>query len=155
MFENTTRLFTENLARAMDRRRFLRRASETAFAGMAALAAGHMVPALAAAGSGKTGVVPEVPRCSPPGPYCNINGLNEPNGCQGGSCFQHLNAGQILQCKVYYQYYPGGCWTTASSGGYWTCCDCECGNPRRAACGCAKWSGTQTPRPDSPEGMPA
>src|SRR5947209_1643425 len=113
----------------MDRRSFLRRAGGTAFAGVASLAAGHLVPALASAGSAPTGIVPEVPACVPPGPYCNINGLNEPNGCWGGSCFQHLYNGQVLQCRVQYSY-QNGCWTTASSRGYWTCCDCDCGRPR-------------------------
>ena len=58
MLERTTRLFSENLARNMDRRSFLRRAGEVTFAGMAALMAGHLVPALASAGSGSSGVVP-------------------------------------------------------------------------------------------------
>src|SRR5437773_382732 len=112
MLEKTTRLLSENLARAMDRRRFLKRAGETAFAGVAALTAGHLVPALASAGSAPS-ALPDVPRCAPPGPYCNINGVNEPNGCLGGTCFQHLSGGQILQCKVNYCCYQAGCWTTA------------------------------------------
>ena len=154
MFEKTTRIMSENLARGMDRRRFLKRAGETAFASMAALAAGHMAPALAAAGvrrqPAERGVSePLVPSCAPPGPYCNLNGINEPNGCHGSSCFQHLYQGQILQCRVYY-IYQAGCWTTASSGGYWVCCDCECGTPRLTSCGCAQFSASPVPRPDSP-----
>src|SRR5436309_1480854 len=137
MLERTTRLFSENLARAMDRRSFLKRTGEVAFGGMAALMAGHMVPALASAGSVSTSVGPGVPRCAPPGPYCNINGINEPNGCLGGTCFQHMVGGQIVQCRVNYCCYQAGCWTTASSGGYWTCCDCTCGS---ASCGCAQFT---------------
>src|SRR5262245_46401537 len=101
MIEKTTRIISENLARAVDRRTFLRRAGEATFAGVAALAAGRMTPAFAA---GRTPPLPLVPRCAPPGPYCNLNGVNEPNGCHGGSCFQHLTGGQVRQCRVYYQW---------------------------------------------------
>jgi hypothetical protein len=86
--------------------------------------------------------------CQPPGPYCNLNGQNNPNGCHGAHCFQHLYSGQVLQCQVYYQYYQAGCWTTAASGGYWTCCDCSCGTPRVTTCGCAQFSAGPTPLPD-------
>ena len=151
MLERTTRLLSENLVRTMDRRSFLRRAGGTAFAGVAALAAGHLVPALASAGSAPTAIVPEVPSCAPPGPYCNLNGINEPNGCLGGTCFQHLFNGQILQCRVNY-FYQAGCWTTASGNGYWTCCDCDCGRPRVTSCGCAQFNASPVPRPDGPSG---
>src|SRR5947207_199533 len=97
MIEKTTRILTENLARSINRRDFLRRAGEVTFAGMAALTAGRGLSAFATAGDGKP-PEPTVPSCSPPGPYCNLNGVNEPNGCHGGSCFQHLNAGQVVQC---------------------------------------------------------
>src|SRR4051812_12014865 len=125
MIHNTTRTLTENLARSINRRAFLKRAGEVTFAGMAALAAGRGL-ALASVGTSDNGagVVPRDPtiQCSPPGPYCNLNGTNEPNGCHGGSCFQHLSGGQVLQCRVYYAFYQAGCWTTAVTGGYWTCC---------------------------------
>jgi len=137
MVEKTMKLFTENLARAMDRRSFLKRTSEAAFLSMAALAAGRLTPALAAAGVGSGGAqAPSTPSCSPPGPYCNLNGVNEPNGCHGASCFQLLSGGTIYQCQVYYTYYSAGCWTTAATGGYWSCCDCRCGGGV-ATCGCA------------------
>ena len=150
MLEKTTRIVSENLARAIDRRSLLKRMGETAFAGLAALAAGHLVVAPAAAHAGP-GTVPRTPSCAPPGPYCNLDGTNEPNGCHGASCFQHLSDGTVYQCRVYY-IYQAGCWTTAATGGYWTCCDCECGTPRAATCGCAQFSSSPAPRPDAPAG---
>src|SRR5436309_6100753 len=151
MLEKTTRLVSENLARAIDRRSFLKRTGETAFAGLAALAAGQLVPSLASADGGPM-AVPKTPSCAPPGPYCNLNGISEPNGCHGASCFQHLNSGTVYQCRVYYQFYAAGCWTTSANGGYWTCCDCECLNTsgaRVATCGCAQFNGGPQPRPDT------
>ena len=145
MLEQTTRVVTENLARSINRRSFLRRAGEVTFAGMAALAAGK---GMAFAADSRRPPQPVVPQCSPPGPYCNLNGINEPNGCHGGSCFQHMSSGNVQQCRVYYTYYQAGCWTTASSGGYWTCCDCRCDN--NSTCGCAQFSTSPAPRPDGP-----
>lgn len=147
MFEHSTRIASENLARGMNRRTFLRRLGEATFAGVAALAAGHVLGPGASASSGRLPPGPDTPACSPPGPYCNLNGVNEPNGCHGGSCFQHLYQGQVLQCRIYYTYQVG-CWTTPVTGGYWTCCDCECGTPRVTTCGCAQFSGGPAPRPD-------
>lgn len=151
MLEKSTRLISESLARNMDRRNFLKRAGETVFAGMAALAAGQLVPSLALASSSSPSPIPTaVPSCAPPGPYCNLNGVNDPNGCHGSSCFQHLFQGKILQCRVFY-IYQAGCWTTAAQGGYWTCCDCACGTPQITNCGCAQFSLSPTPRPDGIE----
>lgn len=141
MLERTTRLVSENMARGLNRRSFLKRAGETAFAGMAALAS---------ANGGVGPPIPTVPACGPPGPYCNLNGVNEPNACHGASCFQHLYNGQVLQCHAYGGSYTTGCWTTPSSGGYWTCCDCMCGTPSQTTCGCAQFSGSPVPRPDGP-----
>jgi len=152
VLERTTRIWSENLARAINRRAFIRRAGETAFAGALALAAGQFAAAGAVAGVRRQPVDRSQPllppTCAPPGPYCNLNGVNEPNGCRGGSCFQHRYNGQVYQCRVYYQWYQAGCWTTAVTGGYWVCCDCECGNPRVASCGCAQFSAAPVPRPD-------
>jgi len=161
MLEQTTRIWSENLARAVNRRSFIKKAGETVFAGVAALAAGHSLSPLASAqgpGRGplpKSPRVPSVPQCAPPGPYCNLTGISEPNGCHGSSCFQHLNSGTVYPCRVYYQFYQAGCWTTSASGGYWTCCDCECLNSsgtRVATCGCAQFNTSPVPRPDSPVG---
>ncbi len=161
MLEDRVKLVSETFARTTDRRGFLQRAGTTAFAGMVALATGHLFRGQAAAdGRGEPGRLPLVPQCSPPGPYCNINGVNEPNGClnahPGGPysarCFQFKNGSEIIQCRVYYDYYPSGCWTRATGTGYWTCCDCECGNPVVAHCGCAGWSLTPVPDPDGPVG---
>jgi hypothetical protein len=149
MLEKTIRVVSENLARSVNRRVFLRRAGESAFAGMAALAAGR-TEAVFASGSGKPSQTPlPTPSCAPPGPYCNTGG-GILTGCQGSSCFQHLYQGQTLQCRVYYSYYQTGCWTSAVTGGYWTCCDCACGTPRATTCGCAQFSGSPAPRPDTP-----
>jgi hypothetical protein len=151
MLERTTRIFCESLARGLDRRAFLKRTGETAFAGMLALAAGQFMLTPASARQGRQPPRPTVPACAPPGPYCNLNGINEPNACHGASCFQHMYQGQLLQCHLYGGY-PTGCWTTPSSGGYWVCCDCQCGTPAQTTCGCAQFSGSPVPRPDGPGG---
>ena len=42
-------------------------------------------------------------------------------------------------------------WTNVVTGGYWTCCDCRCGDRNEGpTCGCAQFSGSPAPRPDSP-----
>ena len=152
----TTRVISENLARAIDRRTFLKRTSQATFAGLMALAVGHGLGGRAAAtrGGPTPPQPPTPPQCAPPGPYCNLNGVNEPNGCHGAHCFQHLYQGEVLQCRIYYQYYQAGCWTTPVAGGYWTCCDCEClrNGVRVRTCGCASFSTTPIPLPDSPGG---
>ena len=155
MFDQKVRVLSEGLARTLDRRKFLKQTGTTMFAGIAALAAGHTLAGNSAAASGSTtGRAPLAPQCAPPGPYCNLNGVNEPNGCHGGSCFQHRHTdGIIYQCYVYYQYYQAGCWTTPVTGGYWTCCDCDCRNSsgiRVRTCGCAQFSTGPVPRPDGP-----
>lgn len=147
MLEKTTRIVTENLARNMNRRKFLRRTGETVFLGLSALAAGRSMPRLAYASAGPGAPPPGPPACAPPGPYCNLNGVNEPNGCHGGSCFQHLAGGEVRQCRLWY-IYQAGCWTTAANGGYWTCCDCQCDGG--STCGCAQFNGSPSPRPDTP-----
>lgn len=152
MFEQTTRVLSENLARAIDRRTFLKRAGQATFGVVATLAAGHSLAGRAAATAGPgPSVDPMQPQCAPPGPYCNLDGQNNPNGCHGAHCFQHRSNGQVLQCQVYYTYYQTGCWTTAVSGGYWTCCDCACSpNGGSPHCGCAQFSVGPVPLPDGP-----
>ena len=115
--DHTTRILSEGLARAIDRRTFLKRTSQATFAGLLGLAVGHGLPGRAAAqGSGpSTGQAPTVPQCAPPGPYCNLDGQNNPNGCHGGHCFQHLYQGQVIQCRIWYCCYQTGCWTTPGS----------------------------------------
>jgi hypothetical protein len=149
MLEKTTRLVSESLARAIDRRSFLKRTGQTAFFGLAALAVGQALPPTARA----DGKEPPNISCAPPGPYCSVYG-QPTDSCHGASCFQHLYQGQVLQCRVFY-IYQSGCWTTAASGGYWTCCDCECGSPRITSCGCAQFSTNPVPRPDTPGIAPA
>src|SRR5438270_6688521 len=104
MLEQQVRLISENLARTMDRRRFLKRASATMFGGLAAVAAGHIVVGGASAEVRKP--PPTVPNCAPPGPYCNYEGIYppQPDACHGAACFQHLHNGQILQCRFYYAF---------------------------------------------------
>ena len=152
MLDQKVKILSESLARTIDRRKFLKQTGGTLFAGMAALAAGHLMGGKASAAERLPAYNPPV--CNPPGPYCNLNGnTQEPNGCHGGSCYQHNYQGNVLQCRVYYQWYQAGCWTTAVSGGYWVCCDCECFNTsgqRMMSCGCAQFSTGPVPRPDSP-----
>jgi hypothetical protein len=146
--DRTVRLVTESLARTVSRRKFLWQLGGSAFAGVAALMVGDAPNGRAFAGEGPMPVVPE---CAPPGPFCNLDGNgNDPNGCHGASCFQHRHKGQVLQCRVYYEYWKTGCWTNPVTGGYWTCCDCECGTPTVATCGCAQFSSQPYPRPDNP-----
>ncbi len=149
MLDQKVREVSETLARAVGRRTFLQRAGGTIFAGVATLAAGHALSGTASASRAPGGApqpIPTTPSCSPPGPYCNTGG-GILSGCQGAHCFQHLYNGQVYQCRVYYQYYQAGCWTTAAGSGYWTCCDCACGTPQVATCGCAQFSGTPSPSP--------
>jgi hypothetical protein len=153
MLDKTTRIVSESFARALNRRSFLKRTGEVIFGATMAVAAGHVAPTLSSA----RGIIrqPPVqqPNCSPPGPYCNTGG-GILTGCHGAGCFQHLYNGQVVQCRVYYQYYQVGCWTSGGSGGYWTCCDCECSQNGSvvAHCGCAQFSQTPAPRPDRPTG---
>jgi len=146
MLEQTTRLVSENLARALDRRSLLKKAGQSAFLGVAALAAGHTMSSNALATKNPPNI-----SCAPPGPYCSVHGAPT-DGCHGGSCYQHLYQGQAIQCRVIY-FYQAGCWTTAQGGGYWTCCDCGCYNnsgQQVTTCGCAQFSTSPVPRPDGP-----
>ncbi len=151
MFDQKVRVLSEGLARTLDRRKFLKQTGTTMFAGIAALAAGHAMGGNASA----TGIRSKEQitiSCSPPGPYCNT-GAGDLSGCHGGRCFQHTYQGIVRQCRVYYQYYQAGCWTTPSGSGYWTCCDCECMNDtgqRVGTCGCAQYSTAPVPSPDGP-----
>jgi hypothetical protein len=152
MLEQKVRVLSEALARGVDRRTFLRRAGGAIVSGVAALVMG---PALSnqADKASASPLIPNVANCGPPGPYCNLDGQNEPNGCRGASCFQHVSSGQLLQCQVFYIYQVTGCWTTVSGNGYWTCCDCTCTNGAiNASCGCAQYSRAGEPYPDIRQG---
>jgi len=135
------------LARALNRRTFLKRAGQATFGVVATLAAGHSLAERAEAMAKSPNVDPLVPNCAPPGPYCNTGGGNL-SGCHGAHCFQHLSSNVVVQCQVYYAFYPGGCWTSSGTGGFWTCCDCQCNGG--ATCGCAQFSATPSPLPDGP-----
>jgi hypothetical protein len=149
MLDHKVKVLSESLARGMGRRKFLKQAGATVFGGMAALAAGQMTLGRASAAEKQPIYTP--PQCAPPGPYCNLNGVNEPNGCRGGSCFQHRYNNEVAHCRVMYGWYQAGCWTTPVTGGYWVCCDCECFfSSGRRLCGCAQHSTQPYPRPDSP-----
>jgi hypothetical protein len=143
MLEERVKLLSEGLARSVNRRGFLKHTGTAIFGGLTAVAAGHMTVGDALA---RRVQPPEQPSCAPPGPYCNT-GQGILSGCHGASCFQHLSGGQIQQCHYYY-IYQVGCWTTASGGGYWTCCDCRCDD--NSTCGCAQFSSGPMPRPDGP-----
>lgn len=149
MLNETVKIATESFARSMNRRKFIKRAGGTIFAGLAALASGHALGASAFARDASL----QIPECIPPGPYCNLNGNgSDPNGCRGAHCFQHLHKGNVLQCRVVYWWYQTGCWTTPVTGGYWVCCDCGCGQNRDIFCGCAQFSGSRPPVPTGPSG---
>jgi hypothetical protein len=165
MLDDKVKVLSESLARALDRRRFIKSTGTAMFATIAAAAAGHFSVARASAslgsskGSSDTQPPPWPPQCAPPGPYCNITGVSDGSGCAAsrpyepsGSCFQHRVNGVIRQCVVIYNWYQAGCWTTPVSGGRWTCCDCGCGG---SMCGCAQFSTSPPPRPDSPLGAGA
>ena len=145
MLEHKIRVISEGLARAMDRRAFLKRAGSAIAGGLAALTLG---PALARAGVKAGSGISGSPQCVPPGPYCNI-GSGILSGCRGGHCYQHVSGGFTLACKVYYAFYGTGCWTTAVSGGNWVCCDCQCtdGLGHNANCGCAQFNPGGDPSP--------
>jgi len=135
MLEQQVRIVSETLARAVNRRTFLRQVGSTVVSGVAALALGPTLTSSAAwAASSPKSKKPLVPAisCSPPGPYCNTGGGNL-SGCHGAHCYQHLSGSTVVSCQVYYQYYQVGCWT---SGDGWTCCDCQCTGG--ATCGCAE-----------------
>src|SRR5437868_3403088 len=105
MLEHTIRLRSEALARALDRRTFLRRSAATIVSALAALALRPLTVDRRPSTVGVASASPRIPtvaNCAPPGPYCNLDGVNEPNGCRGASCFQHVSGGQLLQCRVYY-----------------------------------------------------
>jgi len=151
-FDHSTRILTENLARAIDRRTFLKRASQTLFGGLLAVAVGQVPARAAGSRESPAPARPLAPVCAPVGPYCNI-GSGDLSGCHGAHCFQHLYSGQVLQCRVFYQYFQTGCWTNPGTGGYWTCCDCECRNSsgqRLGVCGWAQVSGNPLPQPMPP-----
>ncbi len=136
MLDQTIRVFSEGLARALDRRTFLKRTAGTIASGLAALVMGPMLATNSRAIAAP--LIPTVANCAPPGPYCNLDGVNEPNGCKGASCFQHYSNGQVRQCTPQYGYATTGCWTTLSGNGYWTCCDCNCSGG--SSCGCAQYT---------------
>lgn len=144
MLDQKIKVISESLARGMNRRSFVKRAGGAVVATVSTFALGPLLSNRAR----QVSAAPLIPAisCSPPGPYCTIDGTNL-SGCHGGHCFQHLNSGTVRQCVVYYQYYSTGCWTTTSGGGYWTCCDCDCGSG--VHCGCASFN-AGTPPPNTP-----
>ena len=147
MLERTTRIVSENLARSISRRSFLTQVTGALFAGVATVASGHLFVSDASAAAGRAPRIPTIPPCTSPGPWCNLDGNgSDPNGCHGSSCFQHMVNGLVLQCRLWYDMYQSGCWTTPVSGGYWVCCDCQCTGGH--TCGCAQYSGNIRPRPD-------
>lgn len=140
MFEQKVKVFSEALARAVDRRTFVKRVGSTVVAGIGSLVMGPMISRSAARAAAGVMAAPNI-TCAPPGPYCN-NGGGNLSGCRGGHCYQHNGNA----CVVYYAFYTTGCWTTAVTGGYWTCCDCQCTGG--ATCGCASFNPGVSPSND-------
>ncbi len=119
--EDRTRLLAEGIARAIDRRAFLKQASTTVFALIAALVLGRLSEGKALADDNGCS-------CSPPGPYCS--------NCRGADCYMHDG----YMCYINRDYYPTGCWSSYCNGrgrapGYYMCCDCFC-NGGSMSCGC-------------------
>jgi hypothetical protein len=142
MLEQRIRIVSEALARAVNRRTFLRQTGSVVVSGVTALAMGHLLATNPARAAVKKPMVPSVPNCAPPGPYCNYEGGNppQPDSCHGAHCYQHFSNGQVQTCQVYYAFYNIGCWTASGQGGFWTCCDCQCTGG--SSCGCAQFTGT-------------
>jgi len=142
MLEQRIKVISEVLARNMSRRTFVGRVGGAVTSGIAGLALGvSLAPGTTRAAAQKGPTIPTI-TCAPPGPYCNT-GTGTLSGCHGAHCYQHLTGGQVRMCHVYYQFYPGGCWT---SGDGWTCCDCQCDGG--ATCGCAQFNGTPVAQPE-------
>jgi hypothetical protein len=139
MLEQRVKVFSEALARAVDRRTFIRRVGGSMVAGVATLVMGPLLTKPMSQAAAAALAAPTI-SCAPPGPYCN-NGGGNLSGCRGGHCYQHQGG----TCQVYYQFYTTGCWTTAVSGGYWTCCDCQC---TTGTCGCASFNPGVAPSND-------
>src|SRR5689334_19440781 len=96
--DKITRFASEDLARTINRRSFMRRAGTGAFGMMLALATGKaFAPRQAAAGGAKPPGAFLVTNCAPRGPYCNYVGNSPPQtaACHGAHCCQHLSGGQI------------------------------------------------------------
>lgn len=165
MFDRKVRLLTEGLARRIGRRKFLAQASAAVFASVATLAAGRTLGNTVSAQQedgeydpttdprrGRPGN-PFAACVAPNGNFCSVNVPQSSDGCQGAYCFQHRFQGQLLECRLSYNWgYAVGCWTVMNPGGgaYWTCCDCDCsvsGNvsPGPASCGCARYSALPMP----------
>ncbi|MDQ3928735.1 MAG: hypothetical protein M3328_06255 [Chloroflexota bacterium] len=162
MFDHKVRLLTEGLARAMGRRKFLAQMSAAVFAGVATLAAGRALSNTASAQQDGGEYDPShdprrgrpdtplggKPCFAPNGRFCSVNAPQSSDGCQGAYCFQHVYGGQLLECRLSYNWgYAVGCWTVVDQGGgaYWTCCDCDCSNTgtfgmSAGSCGCARYS---------------
>jgi hypothetical protein len=137
MLEQRIRVVSEGLARALDRRTFLRRAGGSLVSGVTALALGTILSSSHAQAAIKGDRPMATPSCVPPGPYCNTGG-GDLTGCHGGHCFHHLSGGNVVTCTIMTSFYQVGCWTTVVTGGYWTCCDCQCSD--FSTCGCAQFS---------------
>lgn len=106
----------EAVARRTDRRSFLGRVSQAAFAGTAALAVG----------AGLT--VPAYAQCQCSYPHTNWCGSGCPNagGCPSGCSF--CTQGQEDHCR-----YPTGYWTVNCGSCFIYCSDCWCNS---SVCGC-------------------
>lgn len=158
MFDHKVRLLTEGMARAIGRRKFLTQVGAAVFAGVATLASGRALGGTVLAqqqgGDGQRPPADPFAACKAPNnTFCSVIVPNSSDGCQGAYCFQHFHNSQVLECHLSYNWgYSVGCWTVmdASGGGYWTCCDCDCGTtpnagPSLASCGCARHTSLPMP----------
>ena len=99
MFEQRPACSARDLARAVDRRTFLKRASQSTFAVLATVAAGHSLSRTRRRAA-KRPQRESADLCAPPGPYCNTGG-GKLSGCHGAHCFQHLSqSGGPVPCLL-------------------------------------------------------
>lgn len=145
MNESPIRILTEEFARQISRRRFLRRTVDVVFAGMAAVALEGIHFSRTAAASCEGQYSPGFCGCSLPlGGSCtaydqrNCNGADCANGCVYSGCGGYSDS--------------ASCWCTdvccyGSTSGYYICCDCLCSSH---CCGCAQFVSTSGCSPDQP-----
>lgn len=140
----------EKLARAMNRRQFLSRASAVTFGTITAWTIGASAwPTQGAAVTcaGNTSLC----GCSPPnGTYCDSHNSSYCNGaaCAGGCTFDTTVWSTGCWCTKTCCYL---CGSTDSYCGYYKCCDCKC--PGSLKCGCRNFvytcrNGTRAGSPD-------
>ncbi len=131
----TTQRLAQSIARAVDRRSFLKQAGTAVFAVLVGVATGKFTQVAEAYTNSTCS-------CSPPGPYCT--------NCRGANCYQDSGHGTMEECRLNRNYYPSGTWTSYCTGGrgvvpgYFVCTDCFCG-ASNYQCGCREFRTSKSP----------